>query len=207
MALSDLNFKLFTDSNLTVPFSGISQLIHETDFSDNPQDSVLYFGTLTTALKLEATSNPGVDQITLTPTDAVGDWIAATAYSLGDIVEPTTPNGLKYRCTTAGTSHASVEPTWPTVGIGSTVADGTVVWTLVGARHELTEVKLALTSGGLPGATPGAALNLGTSITNGTGNAVEINIRITNAVATVNDNTGHAEIGLNVNEVTETENL
>jgi len=57
------------------------------------------------------------------------DWEAATAYALGDFVVPTTPNGHYYQCTTAGTSDAS-EPTWPTDG--STVTDGTVVWTDVG---------------------------------------------------------------------------
>ena len=53
------------------------------------------------------------------------DWIASTAYSLNDIVHPTTANGYYYVCTTAGTSD-STEPTWPTSG---TVADNTAVWT------------------------------------------------------------------------------
>ena len=52
--------------------------------------------------------------------------------ALGDRVEPSTPNGYVYECTTAGTTHASTEPTWPTTGIGSsTVSDGTVVWTSI----------------------------------------------------------------------------
>jgi hypothetical protein len=56
-------------------------------------------------------------------------WVALTAYALGDIVVPTgTPNGYCYICTTAGTSHATTQPTWPTT-IGTTVADSTVVWT------------------------------------------------------------------------------
>jgi len=56
-------------------------------------------------------------------------WVANTAYALGDIVVPTgTPNGYCYICTTAGTSHATTEPTWPTT-IGDTVNDGTAVWT------------------------------------------------------------------------------
>ena len=56
-------------------------------------------------------------------------WAVATAYALGDIVIPTTSNGYWYECTTAGTSHAATEPTWPTTG-GGTVSDGaTLVWT------------------------------------------------------------------------------
>jgi len=54
-------------------------------------------------------------------------WVASTAYSLGDYVLPTTPNGYYYKCTTAGTSDSS-EPTWPAT-IGDTVNDNTAVWT------------------------------------------------------------------------------
>ena len=56
-------------------------------------------------------------------------WVANTAYALGDIVVPTTLNGFWYECTTAGTSHAADEPTWPTTA-GTTVSDGAaLVWT------------------------------------------------------------------------------
>jgi len=56
-------------------------------------------------------------------------WVANTAYSLGDIVVPTTLNGFWYECTTPGTSHATDEPTWPTTE-GGTVTDGaTLGWT------------------------------------------------------------------------------
>jgi lysophospholipase L1-like esterase len=55
-----------------------------------------------------------------------------TAYVLGDRRTPTTPNGYHYICTTAGTSHASTEPTWSTQ-LGGTTTDGTVTWTTVEA--------------------------------------------------------------------------
>jgi len=54
-------------------------------------------------------------------------WVASTAYALGAYVRPTTPNGFRYECTTAGTS-GTTEPVWPTT-LGSTVTDGTAVWT------------------------------------------------------------------------------
>ena len=57
-------------------------------------------------------------------------WTDTTAYVLDDIAQPTTPNKYLYRCTTAGTSHATTEPTWPTT-LGDTVGDGTVVWTCI----------------------------------------------------------------------------
>ena len=57
-------------------------------------------------------------------------WVANTAYALGDVVVPTAglENGFRYECTTAGTSHATTEPTWKTTE-GETNTDGTVVWT------------------------------------------------------------------------------
>jgi len=59
---------------------------------------------------------------------AAAAWTAATAVAAGDYRRPTTPNGLRYYASTAGTTHATTEPLWPT-GAASTVADGTVVWT------------------------------------------------------------------------------
>lgn len=71
------------------------------------------------------------------------EWLPATAYqavaqydaAVGSVVKPTTYNYRHYKCTTAGTSGA-VEPAWNT-DIGSTTADGSVVWTAVDAlTHE-----------------------------------------------------------------------
>jgi len=53
-------------------------------------------------------------------------WAASTAYSVDDLVVPTTGNNYRYKCTVAGTSDTS-EPTWPTTP-GQTVVDGTVTW-------------------------------------------------------------------------------
>jgi len=63
-----------------------------------------------------------------------GPWIPATAYILGDrvVCRPAYGTTLRrlfvYECTTAGTSHATTEPVWPTSG---TIADGAgaLVWT------------------------------------------------------------------------------
>lgn len=205
MALDDLSFKLYLEDTLSTEFVGLYQLVHLTDLSDNPQDFQLWLGSLEVGRQLQANSSPGVDDITLTPTDTMAEWQTAHAYTVGNMRQPTTPNGYVYRVTIAGTSHASIEPTWPTVGIGSTVTDGTVTWALVGAMHPITEIKLALTSGGLAGATGGAALNLGDTILSEVANAVEVNIRVTNTVTTVYSDTGYAEIGLFINEVVETE--
>ena len=53
-------------------------------------------------------------------------WLPATAYSVGDYAQPTTPNSHYYVCTVAGTSDAAEPVSWPTDG--STVSDNDVTW-------------------------------------------------------------------------------
>lgn len=65
------------------------------------------------------------------------DWAANTAYTVGQRVKPTSQNGYWYICTTAGTSHATTEPTWPTKD-GETVADGTGGWTCRDSNYIFT---------------------------------------------------------------------
>lgn len=61
--------------------------------------------------------------------DDASAWQASTTYNSGDYVIPSSANQHYYKCTTAGDSDVS-EPTWPTDG--STVTDGTAVWTDMG---------------------------------------------------------------------------
>jgi hypothetical protein len=203
MSLATLTFKFYTDTSLTSAFSNLYQLTHKTDLSDNPQTFTLYFGSATANRLLQASSNPGVDQITLTPTKILPVWTANTVYTLGQTRSPTVDNTYRYEITTAGTSHATTEPTWPTGAIGNTVVDGSCIWTLVSKEHPITEIKLALTEGGLTGATAGAALNLGTSISSLAANKVTVWMKVTNSVTTVESNTGTPEIGLYINAVQE----
>jgi hypothetical protein len=91
--------------------------------------------------RVKAMAQASVDP-TLTD-DQVGDvvdqaqtfqsYAASTAYTVGQIVQPSAPNGHRYECTTAGTTAASA-PTWPT-SKGSSVTDGTVTWTEAGPAH------------------------------------------------------------------------
>lgn len=204
MAITD-TFDLFTDTGQTTAFTGTLSFVHYTDLSDSTQDGILYFGSNTAGRIVKANSNPGVDNITLTPTDAIVDWAATTAKILGDRVEPTTPNGYVYSVTTAGTTSGTEPATWPVTGIGSsTVTDGTVTWTLLSARHEITEVKLASSNAGLTAATAGAALAIGTSVTSEVANQYEVHYRITNQVTNVADNTGKVAVTLNLNVIVET---
>lgn len=79
------------------------------------------------------------------------EWAANTAYALGAFVEPVTPNGFRYECTTAGTSHSTTEPTWgatPTVG-GTVSDDGTLVWTCRKLTYTLTTDYTVSTTAGI----------------------------------------------------------
>lgn len=200
-------FLLATDANLTTEFVGLYQLLHYTDLSDNPQDFVLYFGSLTADRQAGTATNYGVDNIELNVTDRLSEWKAATVYAVGQIIQPVGGNGYKYECTIGGTSHATTQPTWPVPpgnGYGSTVVDNTVTWELSAPRHALTEIKLALTALGLDTAVGGAALPLGNTVDSLVANKKEIHIRVTNAVQIVSNNTGQPEIGLAFNSVVET---
>ena len=55
------------------------------------------------------------------------EWTAGTAYLVGAVVTPITPDGTCWRATVAGTS-AGTEPTWPTA-VPWSVVDGGVTWT------------------------------------------------------------------------------
>ena len=61
-------------------------------------------------------------------------WAVATAYVIGDKVTSVTGNStLLFKCTTAGTSHASTEPTWDTTPGNTTNDESPLVWTTMKA--------------------------------------------------------------------------
>lgn len=203
-------FGIFTDTGLTTEHSGVYDLTHQTDESDNPQDFTIYFGSLgsggadTTDRKCQANSDPGTDNIVIDIVDILPFWTLSHAYVVGDCVQPTTPNGYRYRCTTAGTSSATEPASWPTT-IGATVTDGTVVWTMVSAKHEETEITLGLLEADLDTNTPGASLSIGNTVTSGTSNKITIWIRVENHVNTVSNNTSTPELALQWNALIESE--
>ena len=63
-----------------------------------------------------------------------------TAYTIGDVIKPTTYASHSYKCTTAGTSHATVEPTWTTTN-GGTTTDGTAIFTCFDTKTYLVKAK------------------------------------------------------------------
>lgn len=75
-----------------------------------------------------------ISGVTLTTTLAdawATPWTAATVYTAGQVIRPSSANGYLYQCVVGGTSHATIEPTWSTTrGINNT--DGTVTWLNIG---------------------------------------------------------------------------
>lgn len=194
-----ITFKCYDDATLLV-ISNIAVVINaESDLSDGSHDYTFYFGSTDASQQLQAVSNPGVDNIVLTPTYILPSRANSTAYTVGQSVVPATPNGYRYVCTTAGTSAGTI-PTWGTI-LNGTTTDGSVIWTLVAEDSPITEIKLALTSGGLDTATGGAALSLGSTILSGVANAVEFHMRITNTITQVSSSVGTPELGVNITAV------
>jgi hypothetical protein len=161
--------------------SGMTTLFDGTISTDTNDDFVVYFGSNDSTRKVQAQSDPGVDNITLTPDHAYSLWADLASYvNLGTNVRTSTNLGYYFECTTAGTKHATTEPTWSTApNENDTIVDGTVTWTNRGTIHEPTEIKLATTAVGLDSATGGAALSLGTSLSGGSAQAIYI--RLTDA--------------------------
>lgn len=197
-----ITFALYTDSGLTTPADLTILVAAKSDLSDGSHDYHFYFGSNDTSQKLQAISNPGVDNITLTPTYILPSRTNSTAYSLGDSVVPDPTNGYRYEVTTAGTTGAS-PPTWGTT-VGGNTTDGTVVWKLVAEDSPISEIKLATTQAGLASATGGAPLSLGNTILSGSSNAFSFWMRVTNTITQVSESVGTPELGVNINPVQQT---
>ncbi len=75
-----------------------------------------------------AVTSPALTQIAANSWSA---WAASTAYSVGQVVRPSTTNNLFYACVGAGTS-GSAAPTWGTT-IGETTTDNTATWLCLGS--------------------------------------------------------------------------
>lgn len=136
-----VTLKFYSDAGLTTELATLARSANS-DGSSGSIDAVVYLGSTASGKTFRADSNPGVDQIVLTPTDAAA-----------------------------------------------------------GSGHPASEIKLALSAGGLAGATGGAALNLGTQILSGAANALAIYMRWTNTVSAVGLST---ELSLALNTVQET---
>lgn len=104
------DWKLFTEidgvngATQTTEFNGTLTTVHKTDFSDNPQDFVLYFANLAgdpgdnQVLELVEATQPGTNYLTLAITDAA----PSSGHEPSEITLATTAAGLD--TATAGAS-------------------------------------------------------------------------------------------------------
>ena len=91
------------------------------DACESPDGDYLWIGRFVSA------SSSGICKFWKnTGWSTTASWAASTAYTKGQVVQPTTPNSHKYVCIVAGTS-GSTEPTWPTAE-SALVTEGTVAW-------------------------------------------------------------------------------
>lgn len=63
-------FKIYTDETLTTEFTGTLNFTQNVDGSTGMQTAQLWLGSTSTGKTLQAQSNPGVDQITLSVVDS-----------------------------------------------------------------------------------------------------------------------------------------
>ena len=190
-------FALYADATLTSPLTTLTTQ-HLTDGSTDPVDAQVWIGSTASGKQLRAQSAPGTDQIVLSIVPKLPTWTAAASIASGARIRPSTTNNRIYQAGGAGTTDAT-EPTWPTT-VGDTVVDNDITWTCLAFEDTPSEYKLATTHAGLAAATPGAGLNLGTTLLSGTGNATPVWVRATNPDDNVQDQTLLAFTTNNVRE-------
>jgi hypothetical protein len=112
-------------------FGTISRMIKGNMHRWQPYESDKSIG-----LKAAAGAATGVATLTNLTVNR-GRWQAGTAYALNDFI--TLPNGIRVKCTTAGTS-GSTDPFKGTClpAYNATVTDGTVTWTIADPSIFLT---------------------------------------------------------------------
>jgi len=177
-----MSFAFYSDAALTAPVTGLI-LQHKADGSLGPVKRQLWIGSPNAAVKLQAASNPGVDPLTLSITQLHPARADSEVIVAGDRRRISPSNNTIFEANNSGTT-AAAPPSWNTT-IGATTVDGGVTWTAVAKEDTPDELRLALTEGGLAGASPGAGLSLGATILGGVSNAVSWWVQQTDPDATV----------------------
>lgn len=116
--IASIDFESISASNIALALRGDDS--STTSMSKTGEAYIAYPGGL---IPLSGVS-PSAVIVTVDPTA----WVATTAYTVGQIVKPTTGTHF-YKCKTAGSSGGTA-PTWKTDGTDTT--DGTVTWTDMG---------------------------------------------------------------------------
>lgn len=83
-------FAFFLDAGLTTAAAGNMVFQQNSDGSTGPVDKVVYLGSTASAKKVQAASNPGVDQISISVVDAA----AGSGHPASEVKLATTQGGL-----------------------------------------------------------------------------------------------------------------
>jgi len=167
----------YEDGALTVPltrFDNVNGLPLRS--ADLPVDFEVFVGDLDANHVLHAESDPGVDDIVITPTHAIPVWSGGQVVIAGTERRGPAGNGYLYEAQNGGTTGGSA-PAFPEV-LGATVDDNGITWKCTKRCVEPTNMKLAPTQGDLATAVAGAALSLGTQVVGGLAGAVSFWVRI-----------------------------
>lgn len=128
-----MSFGFFADAGLTTPLAdlAVTQVV-----GGSPADRLVYLGSATAGKKLQASSNPGVDQVQVSVTDgSPGSGLATTAVKLA----------LSSAGLTSATGGAALD-------VGATILSGTSgavpvfirIDTGAGAPQVFTDLSLAV---------------------------------------------------------------
>lgn len=117
------DFPLLLRYLLTIPGTNVGAVVDTTGYS---AQMVVRDGD-TNGDVVFSISN--LDYITLGWTP--GKWTVATSIAQYQQIVPTVYNGYVYQAQNAGTTHASTQPTWPTI-VGATVTDNGITWLNMG---------------------------------------------------------------------------
>lgn len=115
-------FQYYTDANLTTPKVGALAVSEAFDGSTGPIDTVLYLGSTNSGRVLQAASNPGTDQVTVTVTDSA----SGSGQPAGIVKLATTQGGLA-----AATPGASLN-------LGATINGGVAGAKAIWVRIDIT---------------------------------------------------------------------
>ncbi|HEY1692249.1 MAG TPA: hypothetical protein VGG39_08805 [Polyangiaceae bacterium] len=158
-------------------------------------------------LSADDTGAPAASQLNPTALVNLTTWFQPWTPSLGQYVIPSTPakmptnpldaSGVYYKCTTTGAVGAT-EPNWSTaVTNGSTIADGSAVWTCMGRAGVLAFGGLSTPSYWANGAPQTISYDFdGTSGLDGTTNIISIAQRYQLDLAQLNSDSGVVVTGL-----------
>lgn len=193
-------FQFWQDAEMTQSLDFLSFSRDLAAQTNESRKGVAYFGCKQTYLKLQTTTNAGVDNVLIYPAETLTAPERNTDYSLSatgcnDFIV----NGFVFRLKTAGKTATSM-PAYNTE-LGAIVNDGTVQFQCVSVAHKASEIRLSLSEDGLNNAAWGQALSLGNTVFGGA--EISVYYEILDSVENPFNDTPCPQLCISINECTE----